>query len=69
MLIGIIINFNLPSDSEIRTDSGWECDDTEVDMVYYNSKTKVLMLTRRLGNYDTYEENEDWKLLWKSKEE
>ena len=65
MLNRIIENFHLPPDTEIQTDSGWECDPTEVDMVYYNSKTKVLMLTRRCGNCKAYEEDSDWKLLLK----
>lgn len=56
---------NIPEDAELRSDSGWECSDTEIDMVYYNSKTNVLMLTRKYGNYDTYEKSEDWKLLYK----
>ena len=33
-------------------------------MVYYNAKTNVIMLTRKYGNYETYEDSDDWKLLW-----
>ena len=63
-LIGIFINNKIDSNAVIMTDSGWECDETEVDMVYYNSKTNVVMLTRKNGNYDVYEDSDDWKLLW-----
>ena len=34
-------------------------------MIYYNSKTNVLMLTRKYGNHETYDDSEDWKLLYK----
>ena len=64
-LIGIVVMGNIDSVAMIMTDSGWECSETEVDLVYYNAKTKVLMLTRKYGNYDTYEESDDWKLVWR----
>lgn len=63
-LIGIFINNKIDSNAVIMTDSGWEHDETEVDMVYYNSKTNVVMLTRKYGNYEVYEDSDDWKLLW-----
>lgn len=65
MLNKILYDNRIPEDAKLRSNSGWECGDTEIDMVYYNSKTNVLMLTRRWGNYETYEESEDWKLLYK----
>ena len=64
VLIDIFINNQIDSNAAIMTDSGWECDETEVDMVYYNSKTNVVMLTRKYGNYEAYEDSDDWKLLW-----
>ena len=63
-LIGIFINNQIDNNAVIMTDSGWECDETEVNMVYYNAKTNVIMLTRKYGNYETYEDSDDWKLLW-----
>ena len=62
-LIGIFINNQIDKNAVIMTDSGWECDETEVNMVYYNAKTNVVMLTRKYGNYETYEDSDDWKLL------
>lgn len=67
-LIGITVTCGVPSDAAIMTDSGWECDATEVNLVYYNAKTKVLMLTREYGNYEQYADSDDWKLLWKHPE-
>lgn len=61
----VVSNNGIPEDAELRSDSGWECSDTEISMIYYNSKTNVLMLTREYGNYETYDNSEDWKLLYK----
>ena len=63
-LIGVFINNQIDNNAVIMTDSGWEYDETEVNMVYYNAKTNVVMLTRKYGNYETYEYSDDWKLLW-----
>ena len=65
----VVSNNGIPEDAELRSDSGWECSDTEINMIYYNSKTNVLMFTRKYGNYDTYDDSEDWKLLYKENEE
>lgn len=67
-LIGIGVMDGVDSDAEIMTDSGWEVDETEVNLIYYNAKTKVLMLTRKYGNYKRYEKSDDWKLIWKHPE-
>lgn len=65
-LIGMAIINKVDLHTTIMTDSGWECDETEVDTIYYNPKTKVLMLTRKNGNAAyKYENCDDWKLLWK----
>lgn len=68
-LMGLITANNIDEHATVMTDSGWECDETEVDMIFYNPKTKVLMFTREYGNALVYEESDDWKLLWKYKKE
>ena len=65
----VVSNNDIPEDAELRSDSGWEYSDTEINMIYYNSKTNVLMLTRKYSNYETYDDSEDWKLLYKENEE
>lgn len=65
----VVSNNGIPEDAELRSDSGQECSDTEIDMIYYNSKTNVLMLTRKYGNHETYDYSEDWELLYKENEE
>ena len=54
VLVGLLICNGIDLKAAIMTDSGWECDETGVDAIYYNSKTNVLMLTRKLGNEHVY---------------
>lgn len=65
VLIELLISNGIDSKAAIMTDSGWECDETEVDAIYYNPKTNVLMLTRKFGNEQAYADCDDWELLWK----
>lgn len=51
----------IPHDSEIMSDSGWECDATDVDGIYYNIITDVIVLTQ--GECDKYENNLEWVRL------
>lgn len=44
VLIGLLIGNGIDSKAAIMTDSGWECDETEVDAIYYNSKPTYLCL-------------------------
>ena len=41
--------------------------DVEVIMIKMK-ELRVLMLTRKYGNYETYDDSEDWKLLYKENE-
>lgn len=66
-LIKVLEERNIPKDVEIMSDSGWECGPSEIDMVYYNPETKILMLTRRWGNYHTYKKDDDWMLIYRVK--
>lgn len=42
----IIEENNIPHDVQLQSDSGWECCETEMDGVYYNSKEKRLIFTQ-----------------------
>lgn len=55
----------LPSNVFIETDSGWECDATDVNVAYYSSQKNVLVLTRKpQGNYENYEASPKWKRVF-----
>lgn len=50
VLIGLLIGNGIDSKAAIMTDSGWECDETEVDAIYYNPKKPMyLCLPENLG--------------------
>ena len=56
---------SLPSNVFIETDSGWECDPTDVNAAYYSSLKNVLVLTRKPeGNYRYYEASLKWKCVF-----
>lgn len=70
---------DLPPDTVVMGDSGWECDATDCDGVYYSKKLNTLVLTQGYGEkeYDGHskKESDDWvtlsyvKTWWSEKEE
>lgn len=64
-LMGVLSH--LPYYATIETDSGWECDPTGVNRVFYNKEENVVVLTRKpFGNYEKYEKSEKWECLFSS---
>ena len=55
---------NIPDDVTLMSDSGWECDSTHMDGVYYNEKDNVIVFTQYPTSYDYYFKEPDWKLLY-----
>ena len=45
---------NIPVDVHLMSDSGWECDATEMDGVYYNKGENTIVFTQGFGEYDDY---------------
>ena len=41
----------IPSSVKLLSDSGWECDETEMDGVYYNRDKNVIIFTQG-GSYE-----------------
>lgn len=48
----IIEENNISHDVQLQSDSGWECCETEMDGVYYDSKENRLVFTRQGTVYD-----------------
>ena len=46
--------YKIPSSVKLLSDSGWECDETEMDGVYYSREKNVIIFTQGL-----YEENDN----------
>ena len=57
----VIDNNHIPYDVELWSDSGWECDPTEMDGIWYSSKENAIVFTQdehptkeieRLGSFN-----------------
>lgn len=60
----LIEKYYIPSNVKLLSDSGWECDETEMDGVFYNEKENHIIFTQSfdLAN-NKYIENKDYKEL------
>ena len=62
-LLELINKHNIPDDVLIQSDSGWECDATDMDGVYYNRKLNVIVFTQYIDSSDHYFSELDWETL------
>ena len=62
-LLELINKHNIPDDVLIQSDSGWECDATDMDGVYYNRKLNVIVFTQYISENDNYFNELDWEML------
>lgn len=62
-LQNIIKDNNIPEDVHLLSNSGWECDATEMDGVYYNETLNEIVFTQgSFGNYQ-YDDDDAWKKI------
>ena len=61
-LTELINKNNIPDNVRLESDSGWECDATNMDGVYYNKTENVIVFTQGFGEENYCEP--DWSLLW-----
>lgn len=54
---------NIPDDAVLMSDSGWECDATDMDGVYYNKSENTVVFTQEPYLYDDYYKSSDWELI------
>lgn len=45
---------NIPEDVTLMSDSGWECDATHMDCIYYSPVTNCIVFTQYPSVHDTY---------------
>ena len=62
-LLKLINKHNIPDDVLLQSDSGWECDATNMDGVCYNKKLNVIVFTQSVNVSDYYFINSDWEIL------
>lgn len=52
----LCVRHNIPKDVKLLSDSGWECDETEMNGVYYCEQSNVIVFTQGSSKFD-YEYN------------
>jgi len=67
----IMAKHNIPKNVKIMSDSGWECDPTDMNGVWYNSELNLIIFTQDYNKF--YSENltrrrsygyeEDWTYI------
>lgn len=63
-LCKIIKDNNIPDNVILRSDSGWECSDTEMNGVWYNAiKNTIVFTQNNEPTYDMTTDIENWKCL------
>lgn len=67
LLSEIIEKNNIPKNVTLLSDSGWECCSTEMDGIYYNPKDNEIVFTQDGNEYESYHNDDEWKLLYSAK--
>lgn len=62
-LQSLIEQYNIPKDVHLTSDSGWECDATEMNGVFYNRKKNEIVFTQETSHWNWYARSEDWMAL------
>ena len=63
-LIYKFLNYNIPLSVRLMSDSGWECNETDMDGIYYNKKLNVIVFRQDISEYETkYTKENGWELL------
>lgn len=61
ILYNLIEKNKIPMSTKIQSDSGWECDPTDMDGVYYNEKEGLIIFTQ--DDSIKYQKVKNWKKL------
>lgn len=65
LLKWIIEENNIPKDVHFMSDSGWECDPTEMNGVYYNIQSNTIIFTQGYGMTEyEYDQSDEWEILY-----
>lgn len=60
----IIEENKIPMDVHFMSDSGWECDPTEMDGVFYNRKSNTIVFTQGGCSGREYACSGEWEILY-----
>ena len=60
-LSNIIEKYNIPKDVHLMSDTGWECNATEMNGILYNEKENIIVFKQDCKYLEEYYSN--WKIL------
>ena len=70
LLEQIVKENNIPNDAKLMSDSGWECDATNMDGIFYNKGTNTLVFTQGVYDGDYYDKpGTEWKKIYSKQED
>ena len=61
-LLSILKDNDIPRDALLMSDSGWECDPTHMDGVFYNESTNTVVFTQE-AEFSKYSRLPGWVCL------
>lgn len=64
LLNHILEENRIPGDVHFMSDSGWECDPTEMDGVFYHRNNNTIVFTQGGCSDREYEQSEEWEILY-----
>lgn len=64
LLNKIIEENSIPKDVCLMSDSGWECNETVMNGIYYNRKDNTLIFTQCGDESDSWFKKDGWELLY-----
>lgn len=59
----LIEKYNIPENVRLLSDSGWECNETDMNGVFYNEKENHIVFTQEFEFSYDYLANKDYKEL------
>lgn len=64
LLNRLIEENNIPRNVKLMSDSGWECDATDMNGVWHNRECNTIVFTQAGDEYDEYSRHDEWKLIY-----
>ena len=61
----IVQQYNIPHNVRLMSDSGWECDATDMNGVLYNEKENIIVFVQNSDERENYQKSNGWRLLSK----
>lgn len=60
----LFVKNNIPKNVKLMGDSGWECDATDMDGVWYNKQLNIVVFTQNYSKFGNYANDENWECIY-----